>query len=170
MEVVVGRIGRAHGIQGEVAVDVRTDTPEQRFAPGAVFPTEEGPLRIESMRWHNSRLLVEFEGILDRTAAERLRGTSLVAEIPDDERPEDPDEFYDHQLVGLGVVTVDGEPVGEVAEVLHLPMQEVLAVKAPDGREILVPFVAAMVPKVDVDARTVVVDPPPGLLAPPEEQ
>ncbi|HZC26832.1 MAG TPA: ribosome maturation factor RimM [Actinopolymorphaceae bacterium] len=164
MEVVVGRVGRAHGVRGEVAVDVRTDQPEQRFADGVVFATEAGALRIESLRWHGARLLVGFEGVVDRTAAERLRGVELVVEVPDDERPPDPEEFYDHQLVGIRVRTVSGIAVGEVTEVLHLPQQDVLAVGTEDGREILVPFVAAIVPDIDVAARTLVIDPPPGLL------
>jgi 16S rRNA processing protein RimM len=165
MEVVVGRVGRAHGVRGEVAVDVRTDTPERRFAPGTVFSTEAGQLTVRSTRWHGSRLLVSFEEIHDRTAAERLRGVLLVADVPEDERPEDPDEFYDFQLVGLDVRTVDGEPVGEVSEVVHLPMQELLAVRRDDGSEVLVPFVSEIVPDVDLDTRTITINPPPGLLS-----
>jgi 16S rRNA processing protein RimM len=164
MELVVGRIGRAHGIRGEVSVDVRSDQPELRFAVGAEFATERGPLRIESLRWHGARLLVVFEGVHDRTAAEHLRGVLLAVDVPADERPEDPDEFYDHQLVGLRVATVGGEFVGEVAEVLHPQMQDVLAVLTEDGREILVPFVAAIVPRIDLDNRTVTIDPPAGLI------
>lgn len=166
MEVVVGRVGRAHGVRGEVAVDVRTDTPELRFVPGAVFSTEAGQLTVRSTRWHGSRLLVTFEEISDRTAAERLRGVQLVADVPEDERPEDPDEFYDFQLVGLEVRTVGGESVGEVSEVVHLPMQELLVVRRDDGGEVLVPFVTEIVPDVDLDNRTITIDPPAGLLEP----
>jgi 16S rRNA processing protein RimM len=169
MEVVVGRVGRAHGVRGEVAVDVRTDQPEQRFAAGVEFATETGPLRIESLRWHGARLLVGFEGVTDRTAAERLRGVRLVVDVPDDERPSDPEEFYDHQLVGIRVRTVAGVAVGEVTEVLHLPLQDVLAVGTDDGREILVPLVATIVPDIDVAAGTLVIDPPPGLLGDDDE-
>ncbi|MGW0227579.1 ribosome maturation factor RimM [Actinopolymorpha singaporensis] len=164
MELLVGRIGRAHGLRGEVAVTVRTDAPEERFVPGASFATDAGDLRIDTVRWSSGRLLVSFDGVRDRTAAERLRGTDLVAEVPDDERPEDPDEFYDHQLVGLAAVTVAGENVGEVTEVVHLPMQDLLAVRTPDAGEVLVPFVAAIVPEVDLEHGRVIVDPPPGLL------
>jgi 16S rRNA processing protein RimM len=167
VRLVVGRVGRAHGLRGEVAVDVRTDDPEGRLGPGAVVATEPeaaGPLTVEAGRVHSGRLLLRFAGVEDRTAAEGLRGVLLVVDVPDDERPEDPDDFYDHQLVGLAVVTVGGIPVGEVADVLHLPGQDVLAVTRPDGRESLVPFVAAIVPEVDVEAGRVVVDPPPGLL------
>lgn len=167
MQVVVGRVGRAHGIRGDVAVDVRTDEPDRRFAPGARLPTDPataGPLTVESVRWHSGRLLVTFAGVVDRTTAEALRGTLLLAEVDPGERPEDPDEFYDHQLVGLSVVTVAGRAVGQVAEVLHLPGQDLLAVRDEEDREQLVPFVAALVPEVDLDAGRILLDPPPGLL------
>ncbi|OIV36729.1 ribosome maturation factor RimM [Mangrovactinospora gilvigrisea] len=172
MQLVVGRIGRAHGIQGEVTVEVRTDEPELRLAPGAVLATDpagRGPLTIADGRVHSGRLLLRFEGVADRTAAEALRNTLLVAEIDPEELPDDPEEFYDHQLVGLDVVTVDGEPVGEVREVLHLPSQDLIAVD-PGGRfrgirgEILIPFVTEIVPEVDLEEQKLVVDPPPGLL------
>lgn len=165
--LVVGRIGRAHGLRGEVAVDVRTDDPEGRLGPGSVLRTEPesvGPLTVESGHVHSGRLLLRFAGIEDRSAAEGLRGVRLVVEVDDDERPEDPEDFYDHQLIGLAVDQVDGTPVGAVSDVLHLPGQDVLAVRRPDGREALVPFVTEIVPVVDLDAGRVVVDPPPGLL------
>jgi 16S rRNA processing protein RimM len=173
VEVVVGRIGRPHGIRGEVSVEVRTDDPEGRLAPGATVRTEPaaaGPLTIRSGRVHGGRLLLGFEGYADRTAAERLRGVLLVADIDPTRRPEDPEEFYDHQLAGLAVRTVDGEEVGTLHEVLHLPGQDVLAVRRPDGSEALVPFVHEIVPVVDVDAGHVVVDPPPGLLHPVDDE
>lgn len=172
MDVIVGRIGRPHGILGEVTVEVRTDDPEGRLGPGASLRTEPaaaGPLTVADGRVHSGRLLLRFEGCHDRTSAERLRGVLLVADVDPAERPEDPDEFYDHQLVGLRVRTVGGEPVGVLAEVLHLPGQDVLAVRRPDGTEALVPFVAPLVPVVDVEAGEIVVDPPPGLLAPLDE-
>jgi 16S rRNA processing protein RimM len=108
--------------------------------------------------------VLHFQGYDDRTAAEGLRNVLLVADVDLAERLDDPEEFYDHQLVGLAVRTVAGEPVGELAEVLHLPGQDVLAVRRPDGTEVLVPFVAEIVPAVDLDAGQVLVDPPPGLL------
>jgi 16S rRNA processing protein RimM len=172
VEVVVGRIGRPHGIRGEVSVDVRTDEPERRLAPGATVrtdPAAAGPLTIATGRVHSGRLLLSFESHRDRGAAERLRGVLLVADVDPAERPEDPDEFYDHQLVGLAVRSVAGDSVGTLAEVLHLPGQDVLAVTRPDGTEVLVPFVREIVPEVDLDAGAVVVDPPPGLLSPVEE-
>ena len=167
MELVVGRIGKAHGIGGQVTVEVRTDDPERRFAPGSVLATDPagaGPLTVAAGRVHSGRLLLSFEGVTDRTAAEALRGTLLLVDVDEDARPEEPDEFYDHQLVGLAVQTLDGRPVGEVAHMLHLPGQDVIAVRRPDGREALIPFVAEMVPEVDLAGRRVVVDPPEGLL------
>ena len=169
MQLVVGRIGRAHGIRGEVGVEVRTDDPDLRFADGAQLatdPPERGPLTVVATRWHSGRLLVRFKGLDDRTAAENLRGTMLVIEVDESERPQDPDEFYDHQLVGLRVITTAGDEVGEVAEVLHLPVQDVLAIKRTDGVEVLVPFVQELVPAVDLDRGSVTVDPRPGLLDP----
>jgi len=169
MQLVVGRIGRAHGIRGEVGVEVRTDDPDLRFADGAQLatdPPERGPLTVVATRWHSGRLLVRFKGLDDRTAAENLRGTMLVIEVDESERPQDPDEFYDHQLVGLRVITTAGDEVGEVAEVLHLPAQDVLAIKRTDGVEVLVPFVQELVPVVDLDRGSVTVDPRPGLLDP----
>jgi 16S rRNA processing protein RimM len=167
MRVIVGRIGKAHGIRGAVTVEVRTDEPEVRFALGSVLitdPEAAGPLVVEGAKWHSGRLLLEFEGVLDRTAAESLRGTLLSVDVDDDARPDDPEEFYDHQLVGLDVVTVEGTPVGTIAEVAHLPSQELLIVRAPDDRDVLIPFVMAIVPTIDLANRRVIVDPPPGLL------
>jgi 16S rRNA processing protein RimM len=169
MQLVVGRIGRAHGIKGEVGVEVRTDDPDLRFADGAQLltdPPERGPLTVVETRWHSGRLLVRFKGVDDRTAAETLRGTLLVVEADEAARLEDPDEFYDHQLVGLAVVSTAGDAVGEVVDVLHLPAQDVLAIKRADGAEVLVPFVKELVPVIDLDARTVTVEPRPGLLDP----
>lgn len=167
MRLVVGRIGRAHGITGEITVEVRTDEPELRFAPGTVLHTEpagSGPLSVESGRAHSGRLLLRFAGVRDRTAAEALRGTLLLADVDPDELPDDPEEFYDHQLIGLAVRTVAGAEVGEIAEVAHLPYQDLLVVRGPGGGEVLVPFVAEIVPEVDVARRLAVIDPPPGLI------
>ncbi|MFV2174985.1 ribosome maturation factor RimM [Actinomadura sp. LOL_016] len=163
--IVVGRVGRPHGIRGEVTLDVRTDDPDARFAPGteiATDPPSAGPLTIERARLHSGRLLVRFAGIADRDAAEELRGIWLVVD-PDDIRPsDDPDEFHDRELIGLAVVTTDGADVGRVADVLHHG-QDLLVVRGPGG-ERLVPFVAELVPEVDVAAGRLVIDPPPGLL------
>ena len=177
MQLVVGRIGKAHGVKGEVAVEVRTDDPDARFAAGTRLSTEppgRGPLTVVRTRPHSGRLLVVFEGVTDRTAAEALRGTLLTVDSADSAPLDDPDEFYDHELLGLAVVTVDGQEVGEVVDVLHPPGPDLIVVRLGDGsgvpaddsagREALVPFVRAIVPSVDVPGGRLVVDPPAGLL------
>jgi 16S rRNA processing protein RimM len=167
MQLVVGRIGRAHGIKGEVTVEVRTDDPELRLGPGAVLATDPagvGPLTIESGRVHSGRLLLRFAGVGDRTAAEALRNTLLIAEIDPAETPEDPEEFYDHQLIDLDVVTVDGTELGRITEVAHLPAQDLLIVERPDGGEVMIPFVAEIVTGIDLDEQRAIVDPPRGLI------
>ena len=166
MRVVVGRIGRPHGIRGQVTVEPRTDEPDERFAPGAVLSVD-GPvstLVVERTHWHSGRLLVSFRGIDDRDAAEALRGLLLHVERAVDESPDDPEEYYDSALVDCSVELLDGTPVGSVTEVVHLPGQDLLAIRTPDDRDVLVPFVAVMVPVVDVPGRRIVIDPPPGLL------
>lgn len=167
MRLVVGRIGRAHGIRGDVTVDVRTDDPATRFADGAVLltdPEATGPLTVRSSRKHSGHLVVRFEGVRSRDAAEELRGTQLLVDSADLAPLDDPDEFHDHELIGLTVYTVDDETVGTVADVLH-HAQDVLVVNVPDGGdEVLVPFVTAIVPEVDVAGGRLVIDPPPGLL------
>jgi 16S rRNA processing protein RimM len=178
VEVLVGRIGKPHGLRGDVTVDVRTDEPERRFAAGTRLraePPEGSASRLRSLtvaaaRWHQSVLLVRFEEVGDRTAAEAVRGTLLHAEIAADATPEDPDEFYDHQLVGLTAYDVAGARLGEVTAVLHGAAQDLLTVRTPDGREALVPFVKALVPEVDLAGSRVVIADRPGLVAPlPEE-
>ncbi|MFF7995197.1 ribosome maturation factor RimM [Kitasatospora xanthocidica] len=169
MQLVVGKIGRAHGIRGDVSVEVRTDEPELRLGPGAVLltdPRSAGPLTVESGRVHSGRLLLRFAGVKDRNAAEALRGTLLIAEVDPEERPDDPEEYYDHQLIGLDVVLLDGTPVGELTEVLHLPYQDLLTVKKADGTEVLVPFVTQIVPTIDLENQRAVITPPPGLIDP----
>lgn len=164
VEVLVGRIGRAHGLRGDLFVEVRTDEPERRFAVGTQFATSAGRLTVEATRWHGRRLLVRFTEVSDRTAAEALGGVDLPLEVLTDERPEDPEEFYDHQLVGLSACTPEGEPIGQVSEVLHLPGQDLLAVQTASGQVGLVPFVRDMVPVVDLAARRVTVTDRVGLL------
>ena len=168
MQVVVGRIGRPHGIRGEVTVEVRTDSPDVRFAPGSVLATDParlGPITVAAARWHSGRLLLSVAGVHDRTGAEGLRGAVLSAEVDDDEVPEDPEEFFDHQLRGLAVIDVaTSEVIGVVGDIVHLPGQDLLSVQRDGGREVLVPFVAELVTEIDVDAGRVTVDLPPGLL------
>jgi len=169
--VVVGRIGKPHGVKGEVSVEPRTDEPDRRFATGARLeaqhkrPGAAGPahLTVAGTRWHSGRLLVRFEEIADRNGAEEARGTLLSVPLDPEERPEDPEEFYDHQLVGLNAVTTDGRAIGEVSEIVHGSAQDLLVIKA-DGRDVLVPFVSALVPVVDIDAGRIVVEDLPGLL------
>jgi 16S rRNA processing protein RimM len=176
-EVVVGRIGKPHGLRGEVTIDVRTDEPERRFAPGAVLRAEPPSgsassrgsslprLTVARARWHQTVLLLTFEELTDRDAAEAARGTLLHTTIAAGESPEDPDEYYDHQLVGLAVHDLDGTRIGTVAGLVH-GAQDLLRVTTPDRREALVPFVAALVPEVDLDAGHVVVADRPGLVTP----
>jgi 16S rRNA processing protein RimM len=172
MQIAVGQIVRAHGIRGEVTVAVRTDEPDARFVPGAALatePPERGPLTVVATRWHTGRLIVTFEGVRDRNAAEDLRGTVLVLDSAQIPAPADPDEFHDHQLIGLAVVTTAGVPVGEVADVLHHGQDLLVVRRAPGpGADALVPFVSAIVTEVDVPAGRLVIDPPPGLLDPAE--
>jgi len=171
MQLVVGRVGRPHGLGGEVTVEVRTDDPDQRFVAGsslATVPAARGPLTVAGSRWHSGRLLVRFAGYEDRDAAEELRDTILAIDSDELEPLEDPDDFYDHDLIGLQVVTAVGDPVGAVSDVLHYG-QDMLVIEGTgtrSGAEILVPFVSAIVPEVDVAAGRLVIDPPPGLLDP----
>lgn len=164
MRVVVGRIGKAHGIRGDVTVEVRTDEPERRFAVGnTVYTQHDTPLVVADVRDHSGVLLLRFQGVDDRTAAEGLRGTLLEAEIDPNEVPEDEDEYYDRQLVGLAAVHVDGRPLGTVADVIHLPGHDLLAVHSEERGEVLVPFVHEIVTEVDLLAGEVIIDPPGGL-------
>ncbi|MFD8260346.1 ribosome maturation factor RimM [Streptomyces griseoluteus] len=167
MQLVVARIGRAHGIKGEVTVEVRTDEPESRLAPGAVLATDPasvGPLTIATGRVHSGRLLLRFEGVGDRTGAEALRNTLLIADVDPEEMPEDEDEYYDHQLIDLDVVTEDGTEVGRITEISHLPSQDLFIVERPDGSEVLIPFVEEIVSEIDLDEQRAVITPPPGLI------
>ncbi len=168
MQLVVGRVGRPHGIRGEVAVQVRTDDPGRRFAAGSVLATEPaaaGPLTVLSSRWHSGRLLVTFAGSADRSHAESLTGTLLVVDSAEVGPPDDPDEFNDHDLIGLKVRTTAGELVGTVSDVLHHG-QDLLVVSMPPGQQALIPFVTPIVPEIDIEAGQLLIDPPPGLLDP----
>jgi 16S rRNA processing protein RimM len=169
MDLVVGRVAKAHGITGEVVVEIRTDDPDTRFAPGTTLrakPSRGGPERdyvVDSAREHSGRLLVRLDGVADRNAAESLKGTLFVVDTADLPPIEEPDEFYDHQLEGLRVVTTAGAQVGTVAEVLHTAAGELLSVRTED-REVLVPFVSAIVTSVSLADQTIEIDPPDGLL------
>ncbi len=166
MEFVVARVGKPHGIRGELSVEIRTDDPDRRFGPGVRLrtdPAEAGPLTVQTVRDHNGRLLLTFDEVPDRTAAEGLRGVLLLAEVDESEGGE-PDAWYDHQLVGLSARLIDGSDAGEVIGVEHGAAQDLLVLRLPDGRTARVPFVTALVPEVDIGAGVVVLDPPGGLL------
>lgn len=167
MRVVVARVGRALGVRGDLLVEPRTDEPERRLAPGCevLIADTDNVLVVESARPHGNRLALHFAGVDDRDAAHVLTGTLLEIERAPDERPEGPEEYYDDMLVGLDVHAESGEYVGVVTDVLHLPAQDVLAVRSsPDGPETLVPFVGEIVPVVDVESGRIVIRPPDGLI------
>lgn len=165
----VARLVKAHGLKGALKLELYTDDPERRFTPGASFalqvPTSSDwhgkRLELRELRWYNGHAVAFFEGVDDRTAAETLVKAILWVDHDEAELPEEPDAWYDHQLVGLRALR-DGTEVGRVARVDHLPGQDLLAIAVGD-REVLVPFVAAIVPAVDVEAGTVTITPPAGL-------
>jgi 16S rRNA processing protein RimM len=171
MSTVVARIGKPHGLRGEVTVRLHTDDPGRRLSVGAVLATEADAgsgvpraLTVRSTRVHRGIWLVGFDEVPDRTGAEGLRGTRLV--IPDEERPDDRDDdtFTEDQLVGLRVLDPAGIDLGEVVGLELGAAQDRLVIRTASGAEVQVPFVAALVPEVDLAGGRVVVDPPPGLL------
>ena len=165
MQVVVARIGKAHGLRGEVTVQVLTGAADERFVPGATFatdPSAAGPLVLRSARDHNGILLLGFEHTDDRTGAEALRGIKLLANPLEDHG--DDDTWYERDLVGLKAVTIAGDEVGEVIALQPRAAQDLLVLRLTDGREVLVPFVTAIVPEVDIEGGRIVLDPPAGLL------
>ncbi|WP_229069478.1 ribosome maturation factor RimM [Actinoplanes sp. DH11] len=183
--LVVGQIGKPHGIRGEVSVVVRTDEPEERFTAGSVFITEvprdrrvgAGPaaapgvrfevpkeLTLESIRWHQGRGIAVFEGISDRNVAEALRGVYLQVDSAGLTPPEDPEEFHDHQLIGLRVESRDGTEHGTVQRIEHAPASDLIVLAKKGGGTALIPFVTAIVPTVDLAGGRVIVDLPEGLL------
>ncbi|WP_188668518.1 ribosome maturation factor RimM [Tersicoccus solisilvae] len=178
MQVRIARIGRPHGIRGEVTAEVLTDDPENRFVPGAVLEVEaagsdsaDGPLTVRSARWNKGILLLGFDEVDDRNQAERLRGARLLLDTEEDEG--DDDAWYEHELVDLDVVLAAddaddagerGRRIGRVMALQTMPAQDLLVIELTDGREVLVPFVEQIVPTVDLEARRVILTPPPGLL------
>ena len=169
MELTIGRVVKAHGVTGEVVVEVRSDDPETRFAPGAVLRAKvsDHPERdyvVATVRAHGSRLLVRLEGVGDRDAADALRGSWFFIDSEDLPPIDEPDIYYDHQLEGLRVRTTDGRDIGTVVEVLHTPAGELLAVNRGQAGELLVPFVSAIVTSVSLEDRIAEIDPPEGLL------
>jgi 16S rRNA processing protein RimM len=165
MLLVVGRIGRAHGVRGDLFVEPLTDEPEHRFADGANLTTDTGQtLTVQFTKWHSGKFIVHFIDVDDRTSAENLHHENVSVEVDPMQLPEDPDEFYDHQLAGLKVQDVSGNVIGAITEVIHLPAQDLLAVALADNREVLIPFVSHIVPEVNVAQGFVVISPPPGLI------
>lgn len=166
MRVVVGRIGRPHGIRGEVTVEPRTDEPELRFAPGSSLlkAGSDEVLTVSGMHWHSGRLLVTFEGVHDRNEAEALRDTIVEVDRDPSELPGEPGEYFDTQLVGCSVFDAEGAFLGEVTDVVHLPGQDLLSVTSATGAEFMIPFIEQFVPEVDIAAARIVITPPPGLL------
>ncbi|AKK03429.1 ribosome maturation factor RimM [Corynebacterium epidermidicanis] len=162
MDVMIGRVVKSHGIRGEVVVEPTTDDPELRYAVGETLRGTQGKkehsLTITAVRAHQGRLLIKFEEVPDRNAADSLRGTKFFAAPIYDE-----DEgYYDHELEGLTVL-LDGTPIGTVTGISHGPAQSLLEVRI-DDREVLIPFVEEIVPDIDLDEGTCTITPPEGLL------
>ncbi len=165
MDVVVGRLGRPHGVHGEISVEVRTDDPENRFAIGAKITVKENnkKLTVASTRWHLSRLLIKFEEIQDRTQVDAVRGKLLVVEVDPNEATLGNNQFYEFQLIDLEVFNTNNEKLGVVKEVLPGSAQALIVVKTLDNKEVMVPFVNQLVPEVDIKNKRVVMNPPSGL-------
>ncbi len=164
MQLQVARIGKPHGIRGEVTVQVLTDAPGDRFVPGTEFvvePASAGPLTVNSARWNKDILLLGFDEIETRNEAETLRGAKLFIET--EELDEDDDEgWYEHELVGLDA-RIGSRVVGKVTALNTMPVQDLLMVTTPEGEEILIPFVEQIVPEVNVEEGFILLTPPDGL-------
>jgi 16S rRNA processing protein RimM len=171
----VGRLVKAHGLKGAIKLELYTDSPDERFFPGAVLalqvpetsPWFEKTITVKELRWYNQAPVIFLEDIDDRTAAETLIKAILLADIDTEKLPDEPDAWYDHQLVGLTVVR-DGVEIGKVARVDHMPAQDLLAIEF-NGAEVLLPFVKAFVPEVDTERGTLTVTPPFGIFEEIEE-
>ena len=160
MRLLVGRIGRAHGILGEATIEVRTDEPDRRFAVGSKVSTDShGELKINSGRVHNGILLLGFDGFNDRNAIEKLRNTLLYADVDINEASDVADEYHVLQLIGCQVILEGGEVFGEVTDVINLPGQDLLAIETNEGEQ-LIPFVHQLVPAVDIKNKKITVIPP----------
>ena len=165
----VGRLTKAHGLKGAIKLELYTDEPERRFVPGAVFtlqvPTGSvwhgKTLQLDELKWYNGHPVAFFKDVPDRTVAESLVKAILWVDHDPAEPSTDENAWYDHQLIGLSVLR-DGAVVGTVSAIDHFPAQDLLTVTTTRG-EVLVPFVTAIVPAVDIEAGTLTVTPPPGL-------
>jgi 16S rRNA processing protein RimM len=171
----VGRLLKAHGLKGAIKLELYTDSPNERFSQGAVLELqvpETSPwfgktVTVAELKWFNTSPVLFLEDVVDRDTAESLIKAILLVDQPLDESPSEPDAWFDHQLVGLKVFR-DGVQIGELARVDHLPAQDLLAIRV-DDREVLLPFVKAFVPKVDVEAGLIEITPPGGLFEEIEE-
>jgi len=162
LQLVVGRIGRAHGVLGEATVEVRTDDPDLRFAVGEKLTLENGnTLTVSSYRWHNQILLLSFNGINDRNKIEELRDQLLSAEV--DTEANQPGEYHFQQLIGCQVLLANGSKLGEVKEIVQLPGQDLLSVESAKG-EVLIPMVKQIIVSIDIDQKIIQINPPEGLL------
>ncbi|GGH94520.1 ribosome maturation factor RimM [Arthrobacter liuii] len=165
MQLQVARIGKPHGIRGEVTVQVLTDAPEDRFVPGTEFvvePAASGPLTVSSARWNKDILLLGFEEVADRNQAETLRGAKLFIETEELDEDDDDEGWYEHELVGLEA-RVGSKVVGKVTALNTMPVQDLLVVTTPKGDEILIPFVEQIVPEVNPGEGFILLTPPDGL-------
>ncbi|RAC08476.1 ribosome maturation factor RimM, partial [Burkholderia multivorans] len=151
MDLVVARLGKPHGIRGEFTVEVRTDRPDERLVPGMTYATDPdiGELTLTSARWHRDRLLLAFDEVPDRTRAEEIRNTLLLAE--QDDEADDEEAWLLDDLIGLKAFVGD-EQVGEIVDVTNGTAQDLLHLRHTDGHEVLIPFVTEIVPEVDTDA------------------
>ncbi|MGJ7559305.1 ribosome maturation factor RimM [Brevibacterium casei] len=163
MDLVVARLGKPHGIRGEFTVEVRTDRPDERLVPGMTYATDPdiGELTLTSARWHRDRLLLAFDEVPDRTRAEEIRNTLLLAE--QDDEAHDEEAWLLDDLIGLKAFVGD-EQVGEIVDVTNGTAQDLLHLRHTDGHEVLIPFVTEIVPEVDTDAGRIALTPPAGLL------
>jgi len=156
--VAIGRIVQPHGVRGEVSVEVLTDFPERFDTLEVVYlgsASEAEARQVKAARWHQDRVLLSFEGCEDRTAAEGLRG--LLVQIPIEEAMPLPEgEYYAYDLIGLDVVTVEGEALGRVDDILFTGANDVYVVVGPRG-QILLPAIADVVERIDLSAGQVVV-------------
>ena len=162
MQLVVGRIGRAHGVLGEATIQVQTDDPDVRFKVGNKLKLDSGKeLTIRSARWHNQILLLAFDGVVDRNQIEELRDQMISAEV--DITSLAPGEYHYQQLLGCQVFLQSNALIGEVDEIVKLPGQDLLSVDR-NGKKVLIPMVKKIIISIDVLTKKIVVDPPEGLL------
>lgn len=163
-EVIVGVVLRPHGVRGELVIELRTDEPERRFAPGGELQASPvGNFTVRGTRQVSGRFVLSLIEVNDRDAAEKLRGKVLTCQVDNEEMPVAKEEYYDRQLIGLRVFAADGSERGVVRHIIHGPAQDLLEVEVA-GELRLVPFVAALVPQLDLEAGWLQLAPVSGLL------